>query len=86
MPPPDTLEGAAVLAAVKVGLEAAECAARSQRRPTLTASARVGRYDPRSGRENACGAVEQKNEPQARGAIQCNPSAVSPPRSARGEK
>jgi hypothetical protein len=32
----------------------------SERRPTLTASARVGVGHPRSGRKKACGAVEQK--------------------------
>jgi hypothetical protein len=32
----------------------------SERRPALTASARVGVGHPRSGRKKACGAVEQK--------------------------
>jgi hypothetical protein len=32
----------------------------AEERPALTASARVGRDNTRSGREKACGAVEQK--------------------------
>jgi hypothetical protein len=35
---------------------------RPQEGPSLTAAARGGRIYLRSGRKNACGAVEQKNE------------------------
>src|SRR5271166_2150582 len=46
---------AVVLDAVK-----AEPSVAAEERPALTASARVGRDDTRSGRKKACGAVEQK--------------------------
>ena len=42
------------------GLETSECASLAERRPTLTASARDGARNLRSGRKKACGAVEQK--------------------------
>ena len=43
------------------GLAMAELASMSERRPVLTTSARGGVAYPRSGRKNACSAVEQKN-------------------------
>src|SRR6516165_9425467 len=42
------------------GLERSEYASMAERRPTLTASARSGVRNLRSGRKKACGAVEQK--------------------------
>jgi hypothetical protein len=38
----------------------------AERRPTLTASARAGVRNLRSGRKKACGAVEQKKAPKQR--------------------
>ena len=38
----------------------------ADRRPTLTASARAGVRNLRSGRKKACGAVEQKKVTEAR--------------------
>ena len=46
------------------GLETSEYASTAERRPTLTASARVGVRNLRSGRKKACGAVEQKKGPK----------------------
>ena len=37
----------------------------AERRPTLTASARVGVGNLRSGQKKACGAVEQKKVPKS---------------------
>ena len=45
------------------GLETSECAAIAERRPAVTASARVGVGNLRSGQKKACGAVEQKKGP-----------------------
>ena len=57
---PVITESAAVLEAIKArpgNVEVCPCA---ERRPTLTASARAGVRNLRSGRKKACGAVEQK--------------------------
>jgi hypothetical protein len=48
------------------GLETSKCALWPERRPTLTASARAGVRNLRSGRKKACGAVEQKKAQKQR--------------------
>jgi len=65
MSPPNSREGAAVLAAVKVRPGGDAVRPTLTATATLTAPARGGRDDPRLGRENACGAVEQENEPSS---------------------
>jgi len=61
---PVFIQSAAVLEAVKAGLETAECAAMAERRPAVTASARGGVGNLRSGQKKACGVVEQKKGPK----------------------
>jgi hypothetical protein len=51
---------AAVLEAVKARPGNVEVCLKGERRPTLTASARAGVRNLRSGRKKACGAVKQK--------------------------
>jgi len=53
-------DAAAVLGAVKARPGNTEIALPAECRPTLTAPARDGVRDLRSGRKKACGAVEQK--------------------------
>ena len=48
------------------GLETSECASMAERRPTLTASARAGVRNLRSGRKKACGAVKQKKDDEVK--------------------
>jgi hypothetical protein len=48
------------------GLETPECASLAERRPTLTASARAGVRNLRSGRKKACGAVKQKKDDEVK--------------------
>src|SRR5258708_36031413 len=48
------------------GLETSEYASTAERRPALTASARAGVRNLRSGRKKACGAVEQKKGAETR--------------------
>jgi arylsulfatase A-like enzyme len=48
------------------GLETSECASLAERRPTLTASARAGVRNLRSGRKKACGAVKQKKDDEVK--------------------
>jgi hypothetical protein len=62
------------------GLETSECASLAERRPTLTASARDGARNLRSGRKKACGAVEQKKDAGPHPAGDCQPgrSPTSP--------
>ena len=55
------------------GLETSECASLAERRPTLTASARDGARNLRSGRKKACGAVEQKKDAGPHPAGDCQP-------------
>jgi hypothetical protein len=76
---PERIKNTAVLTAVKLGLEAFTPPRQAMAcRPILTASARDGRGDPRSGRRKACGAAELRKvlkrscEPQ-----QLQPFAVS---------
>jgi hypothetical protein len=57
---PVIIQSAAVLEAVKARPGNAEVCLMAVRRPTLTASARAGVRNLRSGRKKACGAVEQK--------------------------
>ena len=61
---PVIIQSAAVLEAVKARPGNVECASMAERRPTLTASARAGVRNLRSGRKKACGAVEQKKAPK----------------------
>ena len=53
---PDSRQAATVLAAVK-----AKPSVAAETRPALTAAARGGADDPRSGRENGSAGVEQEN-------------------------
>jgi len=46
-------------------------------RPALTSSARVGRDRTRSGREKACGAVEQKKRPQVWTIVLASSAAIT---------
>jgi hypothetical protein len=48
------------------GLETSECGSLAERRPTLTASARAGVRNLRSGRKKACGAVKQKKDDEVK--------------------
>src|SRR5450755_4420820 len=48
------------------GLETPECASLAERRPTLTASARAGVRNLRSGRKKACSAVKQKKDDEVK--------------------
>jgi hypothetical protein len=57
---PVIIQSAAVLEAVKARPGNVEVCLYAERRPTLTASARAGVRNLRSGRKKACGAVEQK--------------------------
>jgi hypothetical protein len=51
------------------GLETSECASLAERRPTLTASARAGVRNLRSGRKKACGAVKQKKDDEVKSSL-----------------
>jgi hypothetical protein len=59
--PPDTIEHAVVLEAVKArAWKRWSAPLWREQRPALTASARAGVRNLRSGRKKACGAIEQK--------------------------
>jgi hypothetical protein len=61
------------------GLETSKCALWPERRPTLTASARAGVRNLRSGRKKACGAVEQKKaQKQRKKGLDSAPAHISP--------